>query len=64
MEVTRQGFDWFHQAFGYRYLFDKFDQVFVPEFNAGAMENAGCVTIMEDYVFRSKVTQAEYERRA
>ena len=64
MEVTRQGFDWFHQAFAYRYPFDKFDQLFVPEFNAGAMENAGCVTIMEDYVFRSKVTQAEYERRA
>ncbi len=64
VEITRQGFDWFHQAFGYRYPFDKFDQLFMPEFNAGAMENAGCVTIMEDYVFRSKVTQAEYERRA
>jgi aminopeptidase N len=64
VEVTSQGFDWFHQSFGYRYPFDKFDQVFVPEFNAGAMENAACVTIMEDYVFRSKVTQAEYERRA
>jgi aminopeptidase N len=64
VEVTRQGFDWFHDAFDYRYPFDKFDQLFVPEFNAGAMENAACVTIMEDYVFRSKVTQAEYERRA
>ncbi|MBV9595896.1 MAG: aminopeptidase N [Chloroflexi bacterium] len=64
LEVTRQGFDWYHQAFDYRYPFDKFDQLFVPEFNAGAMENAGCVTIMEEYVFRSKVTQAEYERRA
>ena len=62
-EVTKQGFDWFHQAFGYRYAFDKLDQLLVPEFNAGAMENAGCITIMEDYVFRSKVTQAEYERR-
>ncbi len=64
LEVTRQGFDWYHRAFGYRYAFDKYDQVFVPEFNAGAMENAGCVTITEEYVFRSKVTQAEYERRA
>ena len=36
----------------------------MPEFNAGAMENAGCVTILEDYVFRSKVTDASYERRA
>jgi len=62
--VTKHGFDWYHQAFGYRYAFDKFDQLFVPEFNAGAMENAGCVTFLEDYVFRSKVTDAAYERRA
>ncbi|HEX3816539.1 MAG TPA: aminopeptidase N [Mycobacteriales bacterium] len=62
--VTRQGFDFYHQAFGYRYPFGKYDQCFVPEFNAGAMENAGCVTFLEDYVFRSKVTDASYERRA
>ena len=62
--VTRQGFDWYHRAFDYRYPFDKYDQLFVPEFNAGAMENAGCVTFLEDYVFRSKVTDASYERRA
>ena len=42
----------------------KYDQLFVPEFNAGAMENAGCVTFLEDYVFRSKVTDVAYERRA
>ena len=62
-EVTKQGFDWFHENFGVRYAFDKYDQLFVPEFNAGAMENAGCVTFREDYVFRSKVTDARYERR-
>ena len=64
LTVTKQGFDWYHQAFGYRYAFDKFDQLFVPEFNAGAMENAACVTFQEDNVFRSKVTDAAYERRA
>ena len=63
-EVTKQGFDWFHANFGVRYPFDKYDQLFVPEFNAGAMENAGCVTLREDYVFRSRVTDARYERRA
>jgi aminopeptidase N len=63
-EVTRQGFDWYHANFGVRYAFGKYDQLFVPEFNAGAMENAGCVTFREDYVFRSKVTDARYERRA
>ncbi|HEX4727327.1 MAG TPA: aminopeptidase N [Jatrophihabitans sp.] len=62
--VTKQGFDWYHENFGYRYAFTKYDQLFVPEFNAGAMENAGCVTILEDYVFRSRVTAARYERRA
>jgi aminopeptidase N len=63
-EVTKQGFDWYHANFGIRYPFGKYDQLFVPEFNAGAMENAGCVTFTEDYVFRSKVTDARYERRA
>ena len=62
--ITKQGFDWYHANFGTRYAFDKYDQLFVPEFNAGAMENAGCVTFREDYVFRSKVTDARYERRA
>jgi aminopeptidase N len=62
-KVTAQGFDWFHQNFGVRYAFGKYDQLFVPEFNAGAMENAACVTFHESYVFRSKVTDARYERR-
>jgi aminopeptidase N len=62
-KITAQGFDWYHANFGVRYAFDKYDQLFVPEFNAGAMENAGCVTFREDYVFRSKVTDARYERR-
>jgi aminopeptidase N len=62
--VTKQGFDFYHRVFDYRYPFGKYDQLFVPEFNAGAMENAGAVTFLEDYVFRSKVTDASYERRA
>ncbi|GGM06906.1 aminopeptidase N [Nakamurella endophytica] len=60
---TAQGFDFFHDAFGVRYPFGKYDQLFVPEFNAGAMENAGAVTFREEYVFRSKVTGYLYERR-
>ncbi|GAA0242582.1 aminopeptidase N [Saccharothrix mutabilis subsp. mutabilis] len=61
---TKQGFGFYHQAFGVKYPFGKYDQCFVPEFNAGAMENAGCVTFLEDYVFRSRVTRYLYERRA
>ncbi|MFC4331691.1 aminopeptidase N [Streptomyces andamanensis] len=63
-DVTRQGFDWFQEKFDYAYPFAKYDQLFVPEFNAGAMENAGAVTIRDQYVFRSKVTDAAYEMRA
>jgi aminopeptidase N len=61
---TKEGFGFYHKHFGVPYAFGKYDQLFVPEFNAGAMENAGAVTFLEDYVFRSKVTRASYERRA
>ena len=63
-ELTKQGFAFFEEQFDVPYPFAKYDQLFVPEFNAGAMENAGCVTFLEDYVFRSRVTQAAYEQRA
>ena len=63
-ELTKQGFAFFEEQFGIPYPFAKYDQLFVPEFNAGAMENAGCVTFLEDFVFRSRVTQAAYEQRA
>jgi aminopeptidase N len=64
-EITKQGLDFFHRQFDYRYPLPKYDQVFVPEYNAGAMENFGCVTISEDhYLFRSVVTDFEYEQRA
>ncbi|WP_156759802.1 aminopeptidase N [Microbacterium karelineae] len=62
-EKTKQGFAYYEEKFGVPYPFAKYDQLFVPEFNAGAMENAGCVTFTEAYVFRSKVTDAVKERR-
>ena len=63
-ELTRQGFAFYEEQFGTPYPFEKYDQLFVPEFNAGAMENAGAVTFLESYVFRSRVTDATVERRA
>jgi aminopeptidase N len=63
-EVTKQGFDFFTDYFGVPYPFGKYDQLFVPEFNAGAMENAGCVTFNEIMVYRSKVTDSAREGRA
>ncbi len=62
-DITRKGFAYYEDKFGYPYPFAKYDQLFVPEFNAGAMENAGAVTFTETYVFRSKVTDAIKERR-
>jgi aminopeptidase N len=62
-EVTRQGLDFFEGRFGYPYVFGKYDQLFVPEFSAGAMENAGCVTFTEAYLFRSRVTEGMRMRR-
>ena len=62
--ITKQGFAFFEEQFKTPYPFGKYDQLFVPEFNAGAMENAGCVTFLEDLVFRSRVTDAAYEQRA
>ncbi|WP_447037452.1 aminopeptidase N [Streptomyces sp. DSM 118878] len=62
--VTKQGLDFFHDNFDYPYPFGKYDQAFVPEYNLGAMENPGLVTFREEFIFRGKVTQASYERRA
>ncbi|MEX0874399.1 MAG: aminopeptidase N [Actinomycetota bacterium] len=61
---TKQGFDFFHEMFDYRYMLDSYDQVMCPEYKFGAMENLGCVTYTERFIFRSKVTEAERERRA
>ena len=63
LEVTRQGFDFYHSSFGIKYPFGKYDQLFVPEFKEGAMENAGCVTFVEAYIFRSRVTDFAREAR-
>ncbi|WP_069811391.1 aminopeptidase N [Streptomyces sp. TP-A0874] len=62
--VTKQGLDFFHEHFDYPYPFGKYDQAFVPEYNLGAMENPGCVTFNEAFVFRGKVTDTSYENRA
>ena len=63
-DLTKAGFEFFEKQFQIGYPFGKYDQLFVPEFNAGAMENAGCVTFLEDMIFRSRVTDAAYEQRA
>ncbi len=64
LEITRQGFALFEGAFAMGYPFGKYDQLFVPEYNMGAMENAGAVTFRDEYLFRSRQTVSAYESRA
>lgn len=63
MDITRAGFKFYEEAFEYPYPFRKYDQIFVPEYNAGAMENVGCVTFRDEYVFRSRPLETRVERR-
>ena len=62
--ITRASFDAFHELFGIRYPWNEYHQVFVPDFNAGAMENPGCVTLRDQYVFRAAATAGERVNRA
>ncbi|MFV0136588.1 aminopeptidase N [Streptomyces sp. HMX87] len=64
LDVTRSLFDRYHEKFAEPYPFDSYDQAFVPEFNAGAMENPGLVTFRDEFVFRSAVTDTERQTRA
>ncbi|MGA4952297.1 aminopeptidase N [Streptomyces lydicamycinicus] len=63
LDLTRRCFDRYHEIFEEPYPFDSYDQAFVPEFNAGAMENPGLVTFRDEYVFRSAVTDTERQTR-
>ncbi len=64
LETTKAGLEFFTSQFGIAFPFAKFDQLFAPEFNAGAMENAGLVIHMDELLFRSVVTESERETRA
>src|SRR6202453_4973307 len=63
LETTGQGLDFYTQLLG-AYPYRKYGQVFVPEFSAGASEDAGCVLFSEQFLFRSRVTAAMEESRA
>jgi aminopeptidase N len=64
LEVTARCLDEFHRLFGIRHPWGEYHQAFVPDFNAGAMENPGCVTFRDSFVFRSRVTESERGSRA
>ena len=64
LEVTAQSLDYYHSLFGIRYPFGSYHQVFVPEFNAGAMENPGCVTFRDSMIFRGAASEDQILGRA
>jgi len=63
VKLTKQGFEFFEDAFDFPYPFGKYDQLYVPEYNMGAMENAGCVTLRDEYLPRSRQDRSFYEFR-
>ena len=63
-EITAAGLDFFEKYFGFTYPFDEYNQLFVPEFNVGAMENPGCVTVNEKLIHRGQASEAQLQKRA
>jgi aminopeptidase N len=63
VKLTKQGFEFFEDAFDFPYPFEKYDQLYVPEYNMGAMENAGCITLRDEYLPRSRQPRSFYEFR-
>src|SRR3954469_2594330 len=63
VKLTKQGFDFFEEVFDFPYPFGKYDQLYVPEYNMGAMENAGAVTLRDEYLPRSRQPRSFYEFR-
>lgn len=64
VDLTKKSFEFFEEQFDYPYPFGKYDQLYVPEYNMGAMENAGCVTLRDEYLPRSRQPRSFYEFRA
>ncbi len=60
---TKAGLDYFNEFFKLPYPFEKYDHVFAPELNPGAMENPGAVTMNEYMIFRGAVTTENYRDR-
>lgn len=63
-QVTKQGLGFFNRYFDFKYPFKKYDQVFVPEFNAGAMENVAAVTFNENMLRRGALVRSQKRDQA
>lgn len=62
---TKQGLTFFDNYFGIPYPFKKYDQILVPDFLYGAMENAAAVTFSEDrFLHQAAMTTEQRQRLA
>jgi len=62
--LTQQGFRFFQDWFDMPYPYGKYDQLVVPEFNIGGMENVAAVTYSEKFIRRGEYTRENKERMA
>jgi len=53
-DATHRGIVYYSKYFGFNFPYEKYDQVFCPEFKFGAMENVGCVTYAEGYLGKGR----------
>ncbi len=63
LAITRACFGRYREIFAEPYPYDSYDQVFVPELESGAVENPGCVTFRDEFLFPAAVTRAERQLR-
>jgi len=61
--LTQDGMKFFEGLFGFPYPFGKYDQIFCPEYSSGAMENAGAVTLNDEYIFKEEVPLSTRDSR-
>jgi aminopeptidase N len=62
-ETTQKGMTFYNDYFDIPYPFEKYDQLIVPEFNIGGMENAAAVSFTEGYVQRQTSNREQRESR-
>ena len=62
---TKAGLAFFDDYFGIPYQFEKYDQILVPDFLYGAMENAAAITFSENrFMYKADMTAEQRARLA
>ena len=48
--IVREGVRFYEEFIGVQYPWQKYDQIFCPEYRIGAMENVGAITFTDNYL--------------